>query len=352
MSQKPIRMRAVVVIFILMLVIGLIAGSVRAAPAIISRVTISNVTDVSFVVSWVTDTPSNGSVTWGTNNPPSPGTTVTDSAGSTTTHYVTITGLSPSTLYYFQVSSVGHVDNTVYQVTTGPTLGLPPVGTTIYGFVYQSNGTTPVPNAIVYLQIQDDNGLDSLGVSQLMSGRADSNGVWSCNLGSVRTNTFGAYFSYTIADNLRLIGQGGGQGTMGLDPTPYIISIPGTNPYQHHIVLNQAPTAVTLASFSGASHPGMVELEWVTGNEVGLLGFNLYRSDTPGGVKDKLNTSLIPATTPGELSGNTYEYVDETVVAGETYYYWIELVKQGENQESGPVSVLAPYGIFLPMVRH
>jgi hypothetical protein len=352
--NKSKQLRVVMVFLSLLLVTGPLSGSAKAASNVISKVIISDVRDISFTVSWVTDIASNGSVFWGTATPPL--TQVFDAVSSTTIHSVTISGLSPNHLYYFYVQSGSDVDNNgnlYYQVTTGPTTQFPPpVGNTIWGYVYRSNGTTVVPNAIVYLQIKDANSSGSLGNSQLVSARADGNGVWSYNLGNIRLSTFQDYFSFTYgADNLRLIGQGGSQGTKGLDPTPFIITVPATNFYQQDIVLSQAPTAATLTSFSGSLHPYSIRLDWVTGTETDLLGFNLYRSETSGGVKNKLNSSLIQPKTPGGPTGNSYQYLDGTVKAGKTYFYWIELVmRNGGNQESGPVS-LSAYWIWLPTVK-
>lgn len=227
----------------LMLVAGLSACSVRPDPNGIRRVTISNVRYVAFTVTWITDAATNGTVTWGTSKPP--GNVVPDTVSSTTTHSVTISGLSPDTTYYFQVGSGPDMDNNhgaYYQVTTGPVLFTLP-GSTIHGKVYQSNGTTVVPNAIVYLQVQDANGSGSPASSQLASTRADSSGVWSYNLGNLRTSDFQAYFSFNPGDNLRLIGEGGNQGTSGRDPSPFIIPIPSGNPIQQDIILNQSSSA-------------------------------------------------------------------------------------------------------------
>jgi hypothetical protein len=110
------------------------------------------------------------------------------------------------------------------------------------------------------------------------------------------------------------------------------------------------PTAVTLASFSQGSLTNSVQLDWSTATEVGLLGFNLYRSDELGGVKQKLNLDLIPALTPGDLMGNAYQFTDGTAVSGQTYIYWIELVMQDGNQLSDPLTLLVPYWLRLPMV--
>jgi hypothetical protein len=338
-----------------MVLICLSTGPAGAAPDIISNITISDVRNASFVVSWITDTDSNGTVTYGTTISPPPAIAVPDLVNPTTTHYVRISGLLANTPYYFQVSSGGDVDNngsTYYRVITGPPLFAPP-GNIVQGHVYQSNGSTVVPNAIVYLQLQDANSSGSPGNSQLVSARADSGGGWSYNLGNIRTSDFQNLFSFTPgADNLRIIGEGGSQGTRGFDLSPWIIQTPTLSPYTIDIILDQSPTAVTLASFTGSSQPNRVQLDWATGTETGLVGFNLYRSETQGGVKQKLNASLIQAKTPGGLIGNSYQFQDGSVVSGKTYSYWIELVMQeGGNQDYGPVSLLAPYWLWLPMTH-
>ncbi len=288
MLQKTVRSRAVIVFLLLILLSSLLAGSAAAAPDTISRVTISDVRDVAFTVTWVTSSASNGTVTWGTTTIPAPSTAVADGVSSTTTHYVQITGLLASHTYYFYVSSGSDVDNNggaYYQVTAGPTITPPPAGHTIYGYVYQSDGSTAVPYAIVYMQIQDNNGSGSPDSSQLVSARANSSGGWIYSLSNVRTSNFQAYYDFTSEDNLRIIGQGGDQGTCGLDPNPFIISVPGTSPYQQDIILNQAPTAVTLVSFTGESHPRSVLLVWVIAVLIALLGFGFHRFKAVWSVK-------------------------------------------------------------------
>ncbi len=126
-----------------------------AAPRLLvfHPVYITDVNDNSFVVSWTTDEASAGQVDWGT-APESLTTTTADlMTEDTTTHYVIIGGLTSGETYYFQVRSGGETDDNggaYYSVTTGPTLGLPG-SKTVWGYAYASDGTTPLPNAIVYL---------------------------------------------------------------------------------------------------------------------------------------------------------------------------------------------------------
>lgn len=223
-----------------------VAASPQADP-VINKVYITNVRDNNFTVSWTTDIASDGVVWYGTDTP---STSISDTVASTTTHYVTITSLSPGTTYKFYVQSGVTIDNnggTNYQVTLGPSLTPPTPGKQVWGFMYESNGTTLVQNGIVYLQLFDNDGAGSSGASQLFSARTEANGVWSFDLANVRTADFQLYYVFTSgADNLKIIGQGGTKGTRGVDPSPWVVPIPASFPTQYDVVLNQDPTAVTL----------------------------------------------------------------------------------------------------------
>lgn len=115
-----------------------------------------------------------------------------------------------------------------------------------------------------------------------------------------------------------------------------------------------APTAVAMAGFSATAQPAVPSalLEWQTINEMSVLGFNLYRADTPGGARQQINQTLIPAKQPGQLWGDSYAYEDTTVTLGNRYYYWVEAVKQsGPAEEQGPQTILLGQELFLPVVR-
>ena len=115
------------------------------------------------------------------------------------------------------------------------------------------------------------------------------------------------------------------------------------------LTYTNAPTAVTVSSFSGASHLGSVQLDWETASEIGLLGFNLYRSEALDGAKHKLNADLIPAEHPGQIIGANYQFTD-AVEQGKRYYYWLELVKTHGTELLDPVVVDSDYLIRLPLM--
>ena len=112
--------------------------------------------------------------------------------------------------------------------------------------------------------------------------------------------------------------------------------------------LKISPTDV-LVSFSVKALPGIIQLSWETVNELWMVGFNLYRSESLGGVKQKINPDLILAQKPGQMEGALYQY-DDIVEPGINYYYWIELNQVYGRNLIGPISVLSPYWISLPVI--
>lgn len=181
------------------------------------EIKITNVRDTVFTVSWITDSSETCQINYGTTV--ALGSTVYDSRGQTysdDTHYVTVSGLSPNQLYYFDVISGGVTYNNGgahYTCTTGQTIGLPNSGT-VYGRVFKSDGVTAAQGTIVYITLQDNNASGSAGASAQMSALIDASGYWYTNLGNARTQDLSAYFSYSAAgDNLILFAQGAGDGT-------------------------------------------------------------------------------------------------------------------------------------------
>ena len=257
MKSKTVKLILSVSLFLALVGLPGFALPGRAAPQAdpgINKVYITNVRDGSFVVSWTTNQASDGRVEWGPTT--SLGNTTSDSVSNTYTHYVQLFGLNISTTYYFQVrSGDGLKDNggVPFQATTAPTIGTPTPGSVIQGYMYQSDGSTAVPNAIVYLQLQDADGLATLGASQWLSARTSSTGYWSYDLVNARIPGLTAFFAYTNgADKIQIIGQGGANGTKGVEPNTWTIFTPTAYPGSQNIILDSGPTAVTLVSASAA----------------------------------------------------------------------------------------------------
>jgi hypothetical protein len=98
-------------------------------------------------------------------------------------------------------------------------------------------------------------------------------------------------------------------------------------------------TAVKLASFTATGKDESVKVSWTTEHELNNMGFNLYRSDSPGGPFVKLNSRLIPGSNFAGM-GKTYEYIDTDVSKGELYYYRLEDIEtSGKRGNHGPICV-------------
>jgi hypothetical protein len=117
---------------------------------------------------------------------------------------------------------------------------------------------------------------------------------------------------------------------------------------------NSLPTAVKLVRFEVWPAGAALHVEWETASELDNLGFNLYRSDAPGGDYIRLNDTLIPSQSPGSPAGAVYTWLDEEVEPGTTYYYKLEDVDvHGASTLHDPVGALVAqptYPVYLPLV--
>ena len=78
-----------------------------------------------------------------------------------------------------------------------------------------------------------------------------------------------------------------------------------------------------LAAFSATALGRGIVLEWTTAAERGLLGWNVYRSESPSGPFNRVNGIAIPAYGDGGADTG-YVFADEGVRPGRRYYYQIE----------------------------
>ena len=93
-------------------------------------------------------------------------------------------------------------------------------------------------------------------------------------------------------------------------------------------------------------------LTWATATEPDNVGFNIWRSESAAGPELKLNDALIPAQGDAD-NGATYRYVDDTVVEGKVYYYWLEDIDvRGVStiHESEPVITARVHFTYFPII--
>ncbi len=93
-----------------------------------------------------------------------------------------------------------------------------------------------------------------------------------------------------------------------------------------------------LASFTASEMGGTMLLEWTTASEKGLVAWNVYRAETPGGPFTRLNSVAVPAM--GDSASDTgYIFVDDVARPERRYYYLLEgLTDLGLPQRSHVVS--------------
>lgn len=115
---------------------------------------ISNATDTSLTISWVTDVESVGFVVWGISES-GVDSIENESDQKSFTHSVTIDGLKPETKYFYKINSDGSlVDNKgiPWQTKTGASLGLNKSSVLISGSILTATGQ-PVKKALVYANV-------------------------------------------------------------------------------------------------------------------------------------------------------------------------------------------------------
>jgi hypothetical protein len=109
---------------------------------------------------------------------------------------------------------------------------------------------------------------------------------------------------------------------------PFMVAYPGG--------LNW-PTPVEIKSFRAIADERSVLLEWATAHEIDNAGFHLYRATSSEGLYARINGSLIPGQ-GYSVRGSAYQFTDEDVEIGTTYYYKLEDVDfHGHGTFHGPV---------------
>lgn len=119
--------------------------------------------------------------------------------------------------------------------------------------------------------------------------------------------------------------------------------------YSSFTAWDKGPTAAEITGFQATPSQDSVLLEWETGTEIGLVGFNLYRSARPEGPFARLNDALIAAQQPGSLLGAPYVWHDRDTLSGTSFYKLEQVRQDGARNSYGPVQVTIPYFTFLPL---
>jgi hypothetical protein len=123
------------------------------------------------------------------------------------------------------------------------------------------------------------------------------------------------------------------------------------------VVLNNAPTAISLLYFRGNFQGSEVILEWATAVEIDNYGFRILRSAS-GSLVDAVEVGFVPGQGYGAGSGATYTLTDKNVETDKVYTYWlVDVDVNGVETTHNPITVRGPginWGgsdtIFLPII--
>lgn len=204
MPKKTTQIKIPTILGLLFLLIGIVAGVLIIQNQQIFRsradenkgpqnVTITNIKDTSFVVSWTTPEELSGQVSWGKSQ---------NSLGNSTTtspkskvHHIQVQGLTPDTTYYFQVIS----DNKTYlngssawEITTAQILPPPSYPNVTTGKILNPDGSNS-SGAVVYM---------STGVGSSQSTITSASGRWIIPLSEMRNRDLS---SYLIVDDSSVV---------------------------------------------------------------------------------------------------------------------------------------------------
>jgi hypothetical protein len=96
---------------------------------------------------------------------------------------------------------------------------------------------------------------------------------------------------------------------------------------------------VDIAVFEVISKECIVHISWSTFTETENLGFHIFRSDTKDGQYEQITQAFIPGAGNSE-NKKKYNYIDDSVKAGITYYYHLaDYSLTGQKRMHKPVKV-------------
>ncbi len=219
-QAKLLQKQIPTILGILLLVLGLGVGifffsdglgvfAPRAAPEETPRtVKITNVTDTSFSVSFLTDSATPGYVKYGATADDLKSRAGDDrdqlagSIGEFTAHHITVRELDADTTYYFSLGTAGSTlyDNAgqAFSIKTAKTAGTPPPAKTIYGSVVTPSGS-PAEGSIVYVTVPGAGQLSSL---------VKSSGSWAIPLSMARLTETGLFANVEDTTTVQIYVQG------------------------------------------------------------------------------------------------------------------------------------------------
>ena len=101
----------------------------------------------------------------------------------------------------------------------------------------------------------------------------------------------------------------------------YIVSADGPDPVDDL-------TPVTLAEFAAVQHAKFAKIRWASASETNMSCYNIYRNET-----DDFSNAMHITEEIAQDQAASYEFIDENVEVGNTYYYWLQGVNNNGTSE-------------------
>ena len=151
------------------------------------------------------------------------------------------------------------------------------------------------------------------------------------------TYTFTIPTGATTGENTYLRFRLDADATSNLSPT----GNGGAGEVEDYSASSTPPVAITLSALNATLIEKGILVSWNVQTELNHAGYNVYRSTSRDGEYEQLNASLINSDVLTDVAtAKTYEYLDETALPNQVYYYKLEDVSlNGESTWHGPVSV-------------
>ena len=112
-----------------------------------------------------------------------------------------------------------------------------------------------------------------------------------------------------------------------------------TGESEDYLLRIDPPLAVTVDNFAASAQNDQILVTWRTVSEIDSAGFNLWRSETVDGSPSLI--ANVPSQSPGSTAGAEYLFEDANVLAGITYWYWLEAIDLGgQTANYGPVNAM------------
>ena len=73
-------------------------------------------------------------------------------------------------------------------------------------------------------------------------------------------------------------------------------------------------------------------IKWVTASELNNFGFDVFRGDAEEGPFEKINQRTIAGAGSSDTPSR-YEFVDDSIAAGQSYWYYVESISMSGQRE-------------------